>query len=64
VTDVFVVDWESPRYGLMCAVFADAESALSLESRIVDKWGAGILGVSVTRELVRTSADVESIDIN
>lgn len=61
--EVVIVEWESPAHGAMLAVCANADAALSLESRIVAKWGAGFVHVVIRREPVRAVADVESINI-
>lgn len=59
--EVVILEWESPR-GLLRYVFADADAALHLESRIHAQWGHAV-NVTITREPVRPMADAVAIPV-
>lgn len=60
MAEVVILEWESPR-GLLRYVFADADAALHLESRIREQWGNP--HIDVTREPVRPMADAVAIPV-
>lgn len=61
MAEVVILEWEA-MHGSFRYVFANADAALHLESRIREQWGQRV-NVTITREPVRPMADAVAIPV-